>query len=89
MVPLIRSILVTIPVRICSAKADKPMIFRAAVAAMISSCDFSEYSQHEGRGMSPGDSQKKIITGASRALPIILLPRKWGRLVVDTPRAGG
>jgi hypothetical protein len=46
MVPLIRSILVTIPVRIGSANADEPMILRAAVAAIIIPAIFMEYSRH-------------------------------------------
>ena len=46
MVPLIRSILVTIPVRICWANADEPMMLRAAVAAIIIPAIFMEYSWH-------------------------------------------
>jgi hypothetical protein len=44
-VPLIRSILVTIPVRACWARADVPMMLRAAVAAIITPANFMEYSR--------------------------------------------
>jgi hypothetical protein len=45
MVPLIRSILVTVPVRICWASADVPAMLRAAVAAIIIPAIFMEYSR--------------------------------------------
>jgi hypothetical protein len=45
MVPLIRSILVTVPVRICWASADVPTMLRAAVAAIIIPAIFMKYSR--------------------------------------------
>jgi hypothetical protein len=45
MVPLIRSILVTIPVRICCASADVAAMLRAAVAAIIVPAIFMDYSR--------------------------------------------
>jgi hypothetical protein len=45
MVPLIRSILVTIPVRVCWASADVPAMLRAAVAAIINPAIFIKYSR--------------------------------------------
>jgi hypothetical protein len=45
MVPPIRSIIVTIPVRICWARADVPAMLRAAVAAIIIPAIFMEYSR--------------------------------------------
>jgi hypothetical protein len=44
-VPVIRSILVTIPVRICWAIADVPAMLRATVAAIIIPAIFMEYSR--------------------------------------------
>jgi hypothetical protein len=45
MVPLIRSILVTIPVRVCWARADVPAMLRAAMVAIIIPAIFMEYSR--------------------------------------------
>jgi hypothetical protein len=54
MVPLIRSILVTIPVRVCWASADVPAMLRAALAAIIKPANFMEYSRLYGFCDKPG-----------------------------------
>jgi hypothetical protein len=45
MVPLMRSILVTIPVRVCWANADVPAMPTAAMATMIFPAIFMKYSR--------------------------------------------